>query len=132
MNENCNLENMGGDIVAKQLGEIISAMNKCYAEHKEEIDARVKRHKQKLKALQKGMPKILLGDIVRINSIHSSELSCYEVSEIRQEGVVSQPAGFRHRYNEIIAIYRFDGADFKCIWERKDYLEYKTGNGELL
>lgn len=126
MSENCNSQNFGGDIVAKQLREITEAMNKCYAEHKEEIDAEVRRYKRKLKSLQKGMPKILVGDIVRINSIHSSKLSCYEVSSIREDGVVSQPAGFHHRYDEIIAVYRFDETDFKCIWERKDYVEYKN------
>lgn len=132
MTENCSTENIGGDIVAKHLRDIAETMNTYYIEHKDELAAEVKRYNRKLKSLQKGMPKILVGDIVRINSIHSSELSCYEVSSIVQDGVISQPAGFHHRYDEIIAIYRFDGTDFKCIWERKDYKEFKAGNGVLL
>lgn len=67
------------------------------------------------------MPRICIGDIVRIASVHCSELNCYEVTRIESDGVVSQPAAFHHRYDEIIAIYRFDGTDFKCIWVREGY-----------
>lgn len=117
---------------SRTLHDYAETMKTVYAEHKDEIDEEAKQHQQKLKELQKGMPKILVGDLVRINSAHSSNLYCYEVDEIRKDCVVSNPADFHHRYNEIIAIYRFDGADFKCIWERKDYTEFKSGNGELL
>lgn len=110
---------------AKRLYELALDMKKTYAEHKDEIDAEVEKHGLERERLQVNMPKILKGDIVRINSIHSSELKCYEVSRVEFSGVVSQPAGFHHNYNEIIAVYRFDGKDFKCIWEREDYKEYK-------
>lgn len=105
----------------KRLGEITREAAKTYAEHKDEIDAEVEKRRLEQERLQSTMPKILIGDIIRINSIHCRELKCYEVSDKRIDGVISQPAGFHHNYNEIIAIYRFDGMDFKCIWEREDY-----------
>lgn len=77
------------------------------------------------KEQNKAMPRVQLGDIVRINSVHSDKLNCYEVSSVESDGVVSQPAGFHHRYDEIIAIYRFDGTDFRCIWESPIYKEQK-------
>lgn len=63
------------------------------------------------------IPAIKNGDIVRVESCHSLEPHFYEVSQIREDGVVSQPACFRHRYNEITAVYRYDGKHFACIWE---------------
>lgn len=113
------------DRAFKRLPEIASEVARTYAEHKDEIDAEVERARLERERLQASMPKILIGDIVRINSIHCRELKCYEVSDKRIDGVISQPAGFHHNYNEIIAVYRFDGTDFKCIWEREDYKEYK-------
>lgn len=104
---------------------IIDNVKFKYDEHEDEIDAEVEKYRLERDRLQASMPKILKGDIVRINSIHSSELKCYEVSQVEFSGVVSQPAGFHHNYNEIIAVYRFDGTDFNCIWEREDYKECK-------
>lgn len=66
---------------------------------------------------QKDIPQIARGDIVRVESCHSANPHFYEVSEIRSDGVVSQPACFHHRYNEITAVYRYDGKHFGCIWE---------------
>lgn len=83
-------------------------------------------YRKRMTKLQESMPKILEGDIVRIGSIHCLELRCYEVSRIVDDGVVSQPAGFHHNFNEIVAVYRFDGTDFKCVWEREDYKESKV------
>lgn len=112
--------------VGKKLCEYVSDMKKTYVEHKDEIDAEVEKYRLERERLQRSMPKIFKGDIVRIKSIHSSELSCYEVSQAEFSGVVSQPAGFCHDYNEIVAVYRFDGTDFKCIWEREDYKTNKV------
>lgn len=105
----------------KRLGEIAHEAAQTYAEHKDKIDAEVEKHRLEQDRLQASMPKILKGDIVRTESRNA----CYEVDEIRIDGVISATAGFFHRYNEIIAVYRFDGTDFKCIWEREDYKEYK-------
>lgn len=111
---------------SKRLSEYAAAMGNGYEEHKDEIDAEVERSRKEREKLQASMPKIKIGDIVRINTVHSSELKCYQVDSIKFDGVVSQPAGFHHNFNEIVAVYRFDGADFKCIWERDDYKESKV------
>lgn len=62
-------------------------------------------------------PKIKKGDIVRVESVHSCEPHYYEVDRIYDDGVISQPADFRHRNNEITAIYRRETMHFICIWE---------------
>ena len=116
----------GFDLASKKLRELAVEMGKAYEEHKDEIDAEVERYRREREKLQASMPKIKLGDIVRIDTVHSAELKCYEVDSIKFDGVVSQPAGFHHNYNEIVAVYRFDGTDFKCIWEREDYKESKV------
>lgn len=116
----------GFALAGKRMREYAAAMGKTYKEHKDEIDAEVERSRKEREKLQASMPKIKVGDIVRINTVHSSELNCYQVDSITSDGVVSQPAGFHHRYYEIVAVYRFDGLDFKCIWEREDYKESKV------
>ena len=63
------------------------------------------------------IPAIQRGDIVRVESCHSLEPHFYEVYQITDDGVVSQPACFHHRYNEITAVYRYDGKHFACVWE---------------
>ncbi len=63
--------------------------------------------------------RIKIGDIVRVEDIHHIEPHYYEVDHIEQNGVVSQPAHFRHRLDDVTAIYRLIGKDFKCIWEKK-------------
>lgn len=113
----------------QRLRECAEGMRKEYEERGDEINAEAevsfKKHKEEQKRLMSSMPKIRVGDIVRIKSCHTTELKCYEVDSIQTDGVVSQPAGFHHDFNEIIAIYRFYGKDFKCIWEREDYKQSK-------
>lgn len=129
-----NAEKIGIEIQAafdnahKKLCEYADKAKKYFDEHREEIIAAGEQARQENEKLKKGVPRVQLGDIVRINSVHSNRLNCYEVSSIESNGVVSQPAGFRHCYNEIIAIYRFDGTDFKCVWERADYKEHKAAS----
>ena len=65
-------------------------------------------------------PKIKIGDIVRVEDCHHAEPHYYEVSDIRGDGVVSQPADYRHRWNAITAVYRLKGNDFVMIWEGQD------------
>lgn len=109
----------------KRLSQIAHEVAKTYAEHKDEIDAEVERSRLEQERLQATMPKILIGDIIREKSIHCSELYCYQVDSIERGDYISHTAHHAHHRNEIIAIYRFDGMDFKCIWEREDYKEYK-------
>lgn len=110
---------------AQSFHDTVENIQKYYEEHKDEIDAEVdakfKEYRAEQNRLMASMPKIRVGDIVRIKSCHTSKLKCYEVDSIELDGVISEPAGFHHNYNEIIAVYRFDGNDFKCIWEREHY-----------
>ena len=59
------------------------------------------------------------GDIVRVEDIHHDAPHFYEVNRIQGDGVISQPACFKHTFNEITAIYRYNGEDFKCIWQKE-------------
>lgn len=123
---------LGFAAVERHIREYVELMRKAYEENKEQIDAeadaKFKEYQLEQNRLMASMPKILVGDIVRIKSVHMAKLKCYEVDSIELDGVVSEPAGFHHRYNEIIAVYRFDGTDFKCIWEREDYKDVKNDN----
>lgn len=62
---------------------------------------------------------IKVGDIVRVEDIHHTKPHYYEVYRIEQNCVVSQPAGFKHWFKDITAIYRLTGKHFNCIWEEK-------------
>lgn len=59
---------------------------------------------------------VKVGDIVRVEDIHSDAPHFYEVSRIEKNGVVSQPASFKHWFIDITAVYRYDGKNFECIW----------------
>ncbi len=70
-------------------------------------------------------PQILKGDIVRvvekIADIPGAEWeNCHFVSDVKWDGVFSDRLDFYYN-TDIIAIYRFDGRDFKCIWESVEY-----------
>lgn len=104
------------------LREMAVNMKRNYEEHKDEIDAIVEKHRLERERLQASMPKILVGDIIRT----CSQWKCYEVDVVEENSVVSNSAGFRHRNNSIVAVYRFDGNDFKSIWEREDYMKFKN------
>ena len=71
----------------------------------------------KRKELFDKTPFIRVGDIIKVQTCHDPEPCCYEVSSIYNGDYISQPASFRHRRSDIIAVYRFDGKDYKCIWE---------------
>lgn len=63
--------------------------------------------------------KIEKGDIVRVEDIHHDAPHFYEVHRKEMDGVISQPACFKHTFDEITAIYRYNGEDFKCIWQKE-------------
>ena len=67
-----------------------------------------------------GRPQILKGDIVRVIGEFSKEESCHAVSAARDTGVYSDYPNY-HYNEEIVAVYRFDGRDFRCIWESEEY-----------
>lgn len=58
------------------------------------------------------------GDIIKVQSCHDPEPCCYEVSKITENAAISQPADFKHRYNDILAVYRYNGHDYQCIWQQ--------------
>lgn len=59
---------------------------------------------------------VKVGDIVRVEDLHSDKPNFYEVSRIEKNCVVSQPASFKHWFKNITAVYRYDGKNFECIW----------------
>ena len=62
-----------------------------------------------------------VNDLVLVSSIHSLEPHFYQVSSIDwfDNCFVSQPAGFRHRFSSIVAIFRFNGNDILRIWPQE-------------
>ncbi len=68
---------------------------------------------------------VKVGDIVRVEDIHHDAPHFYEVARKHFDGVISQPASFKHTFDEITAIYRYNGKDFKCIWGREYMSENK-------
>ena len=62
-----------------------------------------------------GRPQILKGDIVRFISGITGEEVVHVVTCENPE------IYFNSAFGEIIAVYRFDGRDFKCIWESVGY-----------
>ncbi len=128
MCDNCNnnkiFEQVQNSAFATLQNALIS-VNTYYLEHKDEIKREIKKEQRRLRYMQRSRPNIERGDIVRIDTVHSAELLCYQVDGYEDGGVFSNPAHFYHRYDEIVAIYRYDGNDYKCIWERADYKRKK-------
>lgn len=112
--------------IFKRLPEIAREVAQTYTEYKDEIDAEVEKRLLESERLQASMPKILVGDIIREKSIHCSELYCYQVDSIERGCYISHTAHFSHDRSDVVAVYRFDGMDFKCIWEREDYKAIKN------
>ena len=65
-------------------------------------------------------PFVMVGDIIKVQSCHDTAPCCYEVSSIENGEYVSQPAHFKHRRADILAVYRFNGQDYKCVWKRNE------------
>lgn len=60
-------------------------------------------------------PQILKGDIVRFISAITGEENV-EVVRCKNTEAYFNPA-----FGEVLAVYRFDGHDFKCVWESVGY-----------
>lgn len=85
------------------------------------------------------LPNITPGDIVRIShsaswnaTIKGTEMSkiektletkCYQVRTEYSIEVECWSGKFTERFDKrnILAVYRWDGMDYRCIWEREDY-----------
>lgn len=69
-----------------------------------------------------------IGDIVRVQDCHHAEPHFYEVSSFKTDHLgnsyaVSQPADYSHSVDDITAIYRYNGKDLKCIWEKGESVD---------
>ena len=73
-----------------------------------------------------GRPQIQKGDIVRFIAGETGKEVVEVVTCEIEEGASYTPAfSFNPFFNEVVAIYRFDGRDFKCIWESREYKRLK-------
>ena len=66
-----------------------------------------------------GRPQILKGDIMRFISGITGEEAVHVVTCENPE------IYFNSAFGEVLAIYRFDGRDFKCVWESREYMPQK-------
>ncbi len=67
-------------------------------------------------------PQIQVGDIVRFIAGETGKEVVEVVTCELKEGASYTPSfSFNPFYNEVLAIYRFDGHDFKCIWDIEEY-----------
>lgn len=66
------------------------------------------------------MPQIQQGDIVRVETKNRQSTTCQFVRSDQKwdEWLDCVP---KVNINDVVAVYRFDGRDFKCIWEDGDY-----------
>lgn len=67
-----------------------------------------------------GRPQIQKGDIVRVETDDKQSTTCQFVLSDKKwdEWLDCVP---KVNINDVIAVYRFDGRDFKCIWESAEY-----------
>jgi hypothetical protein len=64
-----------------------------------------------------------VGDVVKVKDCHHFEPHFYEVDSISEDSFRSQPADYRHKFEDIIAIYRptnGPGNGLELIWEVKN------------
>ena len=76
--------------------------------------------------LLKDFPDIFVGDMVLIKSCSNSELKSYMVDRILIDGQSFQSDRTFHSFSDVIAIYRFDEPNLKCIWRCEDYKENES------
>ena len=69
----------------------------------------------------KDMPQIQQGDIIRVEELSTNNTSCRVVNGDKQYGIWVDCGASFVNVNTVVAIYRFDGRDFRGIWERDDY-----------
>ena len=64
-----------------------------------------------------GRPQLQDGDIIRVELSDNGTTRCFVVWDIMMKGVYVDSGAHLFAYEQIVAVYRFDGLDFKCIWE---------------
>ena len=70
-------------------------------------------------------PQLQDGDIVRVKLSDNGKTRCFPVWRDSMNMVYVDCGGDIFTYEQIVAIYRFDGRDFKCIWESREYKRLK-------
>ena len=68
-------------------------------------------------------PEIKIGDIVRVEWGKSEKWSCHIVSDITDRFLETDLGANLVFLEEIIAVYRFDGKGFECIWQDEKAME---------
>lgn len=76
--------------------------------------------------LPEDFPEIFVGDLVRIKSCRKNELKCYEVDRLLIDGASFESASTSYNFSDIVAVYRFVGTDFKCVWRLEDDRDRKA------
>ena len=66
-------------------------------------------------------PQIQVGDIVRVEISDDGATHCCVVWDVRENGVYADSGANLFSFEQVAAIYRFDGRDVKCIWESEAY-----------
>lgn len=115
--------------LADESGNIIPfAFKNCMLARWESNDAKEEAKQSDGAAEEKfaGRPQIQKGDIVRFIAGETGKEVVEVVTCEIEEGASYTPAfSFNPFFNEVVAIYRFDGRDFKCIWESREYKRLK-------
>ena len=76
-------------------------------------------------------PEIKKGDIVRIEWGKSEKWSCHIVSDINDRFLETDLGANLVSVEEVIAVYRFDGKGFGCIWQDEESIKrYKKEAGD--
>ena len=68
-------------------------------------------------------PQILKGDIVRVEFGSAAKWSCHIVSDADDRFLETDLGANLVYVEEVIAIYRFDGKGFVCIWQDENAME---------
>lgn len=80
-----------------------------------------KLHDEKVYDYVRTMLATKVGDIIEVQDCHHAEPHFYEISEIRQGCLISQPGDYKHNYEDIIAIYRKANEKLVCIFNKEKF-----------
>lgn len=65
-------------------------------------------------------PIIKPDDLIHVHSSYRRKPHCYEVCETDEDGVSVTDGDYTYSWLDILAVYRFDGSDYKCIWRKPE------------
>ena len=111
-----------GDALTKSFAEMSATYKRIMDDpdfQRQIEEERAKIEAEKIKCKDTLIKIVRINDLVRVQDYHHLQPNCYQVDRIDERGVVSQPACYSHWWHEIIGVYRYDGTDYKCIWEKE-------------